>query len=153
MRDARNVHKGMRIMTRAHIAHSPVQDRGGKASQQKAIDHLDGFDDMDCSANCIRGTSISKFSGWASGNFFGPRVPPHSKSHYNECYLLNAAPLEATPLETTLQQVLLAHSHPTRSHLTRIAAVLRVSPFFQLSSKPINSESNILRAWICSGPH
>ena len=44
-----------------------------------------------------------------------------------------------------------AQNHPTRSHLTRIAAVLRVPPFFQLSSKPINSESNILRAWICSG--
>ena len=79
------------------------------------------------------------------------RVPPHPKPPCNKYYLLTATPLEATPLETTLQQVLLAHSHPTRSHLTRIAAVLRVPPFFQLSSKPINSESNILRAWICSG--
>ena len=64
----------------------------------------------------------------------------HSKPPCNKYYLLTATPLEVTPLETTLRQVLLAHSHPTRSHLTRIAAGLRVPPFFQLSSKPINSD-------------
>ena len=80
-----------------------------------------------------------------------PLKATHSKSPHSKP--LPQKPPHSTPLNSKppTGRNRSSRNRPTLSHLTRVAALLRVTPFLQLSSKPINCESNLLRAWICSG--